>query len=240
MEDAPHIPAPVVILTALPGPEKMVPMSTSESASERAYAAIRAGILNGKHKPDTMLGEAGLAAELGVSRTPVRAALARLQDEGWITVYPKRGALVRGMSEKATEDLADARLILEATSVQRAAPEHKLALAARLEQSINQQKQALTDSDLNRFIELTIAFHRSFVEVGGNLVMLELNDRLADRQRFLLFSYGETLLARCEALIAEHEHLIACLRADDAQGFAEALRSHVGDTYGSDLKQLGL
>ncbi|MER7332999.1 MULTISPECIES: GntR family transcriptional regulator [unclassified Micromonospora] len=213
-------------------------MSTTESASERAYAAIRAGILNGAHKPDTMLGEASLAAELGVSRTPVRAALARLQDEGWITVYPKRGALVRRMSEKAAEDLVDARLIIEATAVQRATPERRMALAARLEQDIDQQKEALADRDLNGFIELTIAFHRSFVEVGGNLVMLELNDRLADRQRFLLFSYGETLLARCEAIIAEHENLVARLRADDAQGFAEALRAHVGDTYGSDLRQL--
>ncbi len=213
-------------------------MSTSESASERAYAAIRAGILNGTHQPGTMLGEAGLAAELGVSRTPVRAALVRLQDEGWITVYPKRGALVRGLSEKAVKDLADARLILEGTAVQHATTERRAALATRLERDIDQQKQALADRDLHHFIELTIAFHRSFVEVGENLVTLELNDRLADRQRFLLFSCGETLLARCAEIIAEHEALIGCLRTDDTQGFAETLRSHLSDTYGRDLRHL--
>lgn len=224
--------------TGPPVRKKMDPMSTSESASERAYAAIREGILNGTHQPDTMLGEAGLAAELGVSRTPVRAALVRLQDEGWITVYPKRGALVRGLSEKTARDLAEARLILEGTAVQRATTEHRAALSVRLEKDVEQQKQALADRDLKRFIELTVAFHRSFVEVGDNQVMLELNDRLADRQRFLLFSYGDTLLARCADIIAEHEELIARLGDDDVQGFSDILRSHVGDTYGSELHHL--
>lgn len=213
-------------------------MSTSESASERAYAAIREGILNGTHAADTMLGEAGLAARLGVSRTPVRAALARLQDEGWITVYPKRGALVRGMSEKAVADLADARLILEGTGVQRATPRRRLAVADRLAADIDHQKRALADGDLRRFAELTVAFHRSFVEAGDNLVMLELHDRLADRQRFLLFAYGDTLLARSDAVIAEHEDLVARLRKDDGPGFVEVLRAHLGETYGYDLRRL--
>ncbi|MEU6554338.1 GntR family transcriptional regulator [Streptomyces sp. NPDC046915] len=213
-------------------------MSTSESASERAYAAIREGILNGTHKPDTMLGEAGLAAELGVSRTPVRAALARLQDEGWITVYPKRGALVRGMSEKVVTDLADARLILEGTGVQRATPQRRQALAERLAGDIDRQKQALADGDLRQFVELTNAFHRSFVEAGDNLVMLELHDRLADRQRFLLFSFGDTLLGRSDAIIAEHEELVARMRGDDGSAFVEVLRHHLGQTYGYDLRRL--
>ncbi|MGW0816971.1 GntR family transcriptional regulator [Streptomyces viridiviolaceus] len=213
-------------------------MSISESASERAYAAIREAILDGTHQPGTMLGEAALAADLGVSRTPVRAALGRLQDEGWITVYPKRGALVRGLSEKSVRDLAEARLILESTAVQCTTTEHRAALAARLEEGIGQQKQAFAERDLDRFIELTIAFHRSFVEAGDNLVMLELNDRIADRQRFLLYSYGETLLARCADLITEHEELIARLRADDVPGFSDVLRSHVGETFHSGLRHL--
>jgi DNA-binding GntR family transcriptional regulator len=73
------------------------------------------------------------------------------------------------------------------------------------------------------------------VEAGDNLVMLELNDRLADRQRFLLFRFGETLMARCESIIAEHEQLVARLETDDAAGFADVLRHHLADTYSADL-----
>lgn len=81
---------------------------------------IRDDILDGTHQPGSMLGETGLATSLGMSRTPVRAALVRLQDEGWIQVYPKRGALVQGLSDRAMLELADARFVLETTAVDRA------------------------------------------------------------------------------------------------------------------------
>lgn len=213
-------------------------MAPEQSAVARAYSAILDGILNGIRTPGTMLAEAALAAEIGVSRTPVRTALARLQDDGWITIYPKRGALVKGLSERAVADLADARFVMESTSVQRATAADRHALADRLEEALTVQRQARRTQDLRGFIESTILFHRSFVEAGQNSVMLELNDRLADRQRFLLFSYGDTLHARCADTIAEHEGLVRELREGDAVGFAEALRRHLGDTFGTTLREL--
>lgn len=212
-----------------------VASAVSESATDQAYRKIRDDILGGLLPSGTMLGEAALAAQIGVSRTPVRTALARLQDEGWITIYPKRGALVQGLNDRAVKELADARLILEVTSVRRASSSVREALAARLDRDVGEQERAFRESDLHRFIELTIAFHRSFVESSGNGVLLELNDRLADRQRFVLFSHGERLLARCEAIIVEHRRLIESLRTGDLTGFAEMLRSHFSDNYGRPL-----
>ena len=103
------------------------------SAAERAYQLIRAQILNGTHQPGTMLGEAGLASELEVSRTPVRVALARLQDEGWIVIYPKRGAIVQGVDERTIAELADARFVLETTAVDRAPDALRQKLADALD-----------------------------------------------------------------------------------------------------------
>ena len=203
------------------------------SANELAYQTIRSGILDGIHTPGSMLGEASLAQEIGVSRTPVRSALARLQDEGWITVYPKRGALVNGLSERAIADLADARLMLETAGVMRASTRARHALASRLTASIGVQRKAFAARDVRAFIESTIDFHRSFVESAENTVLLELNDRLADRQRFLLFSYGDFLLARCAEIIAEHEQLVGHLASDNAEEFASALHDHLAGTYGT-------
>lgn len=213
-------------------------MSTGQSATDRAYSAILDGIMNGHYAPGTMLGEVALATEIGLSRTPVRTALALLQDEGWITVFPKRGALVQGLTDRAVADLADARLILESTSAQRADSEARMSLATVLDKEIEAQKEALSRGDLRAFIESSIVFHRSFVEAGQNTVLLELNDRLADRQRFLLFSYGDTLLARCADIIAEHQTLVRQLRDGNATGFSETLRQHLGDTYGTTLREL--
>ncbi|MEH1015802.1 GntR family transcriptional regulator [Micromonospora sp. CPCC 206060] len=206
-------------------------MDGSPSAAERAYQAIRDGILNGVHPAGTMLGEESLATEIGVSRTPVRTALSRLQDEGWIVIYPKRGALVQGLSERAVADLEDARLMLESSGASRASREVRDELAERLRSSIAAQREAFQARDVRRFIELTIGFHRAFVEAAGNDILLELNDRLADRQRFVLFSKGDRLLARSDDIIAEHEELVERLRTSDATGFTNALRQHLADNY---------
>ncbi|HWK28397.1 MAG TPA: GntR family transcriptional regulator [Solirubrobacter sp.] len=213
-------------------------MPDDQSATRRAYTAILEAILDGRHPAGTMLSEAALAAQAGLSRTPIRTALALLQDEGWVSIYPKRGAMVQGLSERDVADFADARLILESTSVRRARTEDLRQLAERLESEVAVQREALGGGDVRAFIESTIAFHRSFVQAGRNRVMLELNDRLADRQRFLLFSYGDTLLARAADIIAEHEELVAHLRAGDAEAFAEALRHHIGDTLGTPLDEI--
>lgn len=213
-------------------------MTREKSAAELAYEAILGAILDGVHEPGTMLGEASLAAEIGVSRTPVRAALARLQDEGWITVYPKRGALVRGLGERDVADLASARLVLESAGVQGADAEARRGLATRLGEEIAIQRAAFETADLRAFVESSIAFHRSFVEVGGNRVMLELYDRLADRQRFLLFSFGDQLIGRCSDIIAEHEALVESLGRDRPAEFAAALRGHLVDTYETPLDPL--
>lgn len=204
-------------------------MSTT-SAAERAYAAIRDDVLTGRIPPGTMLGEASLAASLGVSRTPVRAALVRLQDEGWIEIYPQRGALVRGLTPRQAIEHADARLILETTAVGRVPAERRGACADALDAEVARQAAAFHDGDLHAFIELTLAFHRGFVEAAQSEVLLELYDRLADRHRYLLFALGERLLDRCEEVLAEHRSLAACLRSGDVAGFAATLREHIGET----------
>lgn len=213
---------------------------TVESATEKAYRSIRDSILNGELPSGSMLGEASLAARIGVSRTPVRTALARLQDEGWVTIYPKRGALVQGLTVQTIEDLADTRLIFESISVQRSSSRARQALADRLDDAVTEQEAAIGAHDLRRFVESTIAFHRSFVECGGNEVLLELNDRLADRQRFLLFSHGDRLFERGEAIITEHRELVAALRTGDVAGFADTLRSHLSHNYGRRLDPVRL
>ncbi|MDA4894765.1 MULTISPECIES: GntR family transcriptional regulator [Microbacterium] len=209
------------------------------SASSRAYIVIRDHILDGTHAPGEMLGEASLASSMGLSRTPVRAALARLQDEGWIVIYPKRGAVVQGLSERAVAELGDARLALESSSVARAPEALRCRLADRMESSLADQRAAFADGDVREFIELTLRFHRGFVEAGGNGVLLELYDRLADRQRFVLFQAGDRLLRRCEEIISEHEALTALLRSGDGEGFTAALRDHIAETGVRPLSSFG-
>src|SRR5919107_2703631 len=84
-----------------------------ETAAQRAHRILRDGIVDGTHPGGSMLSENTLAAGLRMSRTPVRAALLRLEEEGWVTIYPKRGALVRAFTAQDGQELAGARHLLE-------------------------------------------------------------------------------------------------------------------------------
>lgn len=204
----------------------------SMSAAERAYSVIRGQILNGSHTPGTMLGEAALATEIGVSRTPVRVALARLQDEGWIHIYPKRGAIVQGIDERTVAELADARYVLETTAVERASEPMRQRLAEKLGGLITQHRAAFAAGDVARFIELTLEFHLGFVEAGDNRVMLEMYSLLSDRHRFTLFMNSRHLLDRSDDLITEHEALVKHLRSGDSAAFAATLQGHIAENAG--------
>ncbi|APX32817.1 hypothetical protein BH708_08890 [Brachybacterium sp. P6-10-X1] len=199
------------------------------SAADRAYQSIREQILDGDVPPGTMLGESGLASQLEMSRTPVRTALSRLQDEGWISIYPQRGALVRGLSQRAVSELAETRVLLERAGAERAAPDDRARIAAQLAETIEDQRSALRAHDLHTFVGLLQAFHRGFVEAGGNQVQLELYDRLADRHRFALSADGEEQLERGERGIAEHVQLWEHFRDGDSEQFADLLSAHVSE-----------
>ena len=196
------------------------------------YRRLRDAILGADYKPGEPLSENALAQRFGVSRTPVRVALARLQDEGWIHIYPKRGAIVQGIDERTVAELADARFVLETTAVERASEPMRQRLAEKLDGLITQHRAAFAEGDVARFIELTLEFHRGFVEAGDNRVMLEMYALLSDRHRFTLFMNSRHLLERSDELIAEHEALVKHLRSGDSAAFAATLQSHIAENAG--------
>ncbi|RZU64830.1 GntR family transcriptional regulator [Microterricola gilva] len=204
-------------------------MVDSPSAAERVHTAIRAGIMSGFYAPGSMLSEAELAAAHGVSRTPVRAALSRLQEEEWVTVYPKRGVLVRELSAQEAYDFADARHLLESSCVQRTRPAERGLLADRLSALLDAQERALAPRELPELIELMLAFHRGFVEAAGNETLLELYDRLNARHAMMMIQRQDAFFARSDAVMAEHRSLIAELRAGDWAAFTATLRTHMID-----------
>ncbi|MCC5948516.1 MAG: GntR family transcriptional regulator [Nitriliruptoraceae bacterium] len=202
----------------------------TESSADRAIASIRRAIIDGTYPGESMLSENQLAAQLGMSRTPVRTALARLQDEGWIRIYPKSGALVRGLSAEDVADIVDARVVLETSGVTRATPQVRARLARELLPAIEEQRQVLASGDMRRFVELSVAFHGAFLTVGGNPYLIDLGERLADRQRQMLFAHQDAMRHRSDHIIEEHQHLLDCLRDDDPARFERILRAHLSDT----------
>lgn len=201
------------------------------SAAERAHAEIRAAIIEGRYEPGVMLSESELAAALGVSRTPVRTALARLQDEGWVTIYSKRGALVRGLSAEELRYSADVRQTLQILGVERAGPEERVAIRPRLEEMLDLQEHALEDGPFDTFVALAIGFHRVFVELAGNPLFTEFYDKLRDRQAMMLMRSASVVRERATEVIAEHRRLKELAVDGKVAEFSEALRRHRDDIF---------
>lgn len=103
---------------------------------DHVYAEIRRGIVEGRHAPGSRLVEQRLAAELDVSRTPVREALRRLEAEGLVVVERHRGAQVRGLSAEEVADLYDVRARLEAYAAELAAARRTDADVAALDAAV--------------------------------------------------------------------------------------------------------
>ncbi|TYL51740.1 GntR family transcriptional regulator [Nocardioides sp. BGMRC 2183] len=201
-------------------------------AADRAHTHIRDEILQGRLSPGTMLSENDLAAALSMSRTPVRAALTRLQDEGWVTIYPQRGALVRELSEQEVRESADVRHALESAGIQRSDPTHRNQLADQLSDNLDRQQRALDKDDFQAFATLAMQFHRAFVEMAGNAVMLAVYDRLQDRQYLSIVRSSQRITDEPAQILAEHRMLLDDARRGDWTAFATHLNDHQSRSHG--------
>ena len=157
----------------------------AESAAERAYAEVKGRILDRTIEGGTLLSEGEIALELGVSRTPVREAFLRLQAEGWMKLYPKRGALVREVRPREINEVLEARRLIESAAVANIANDADAIrqLSARLDDLIAEQEEAIRQDDLDAFAVADVAFHQAVVEAGGNSILSEVYQTLQDRQR---------------------------------------------------------
>lgn len=182
--------------------------------------------MSGELTPGTMLSENELATSLSMSRTPVRAALARLEDEGLIAVYAKRGALVRELSPREISEAAEVRLALESAGVHSAGRRSRTELAGSLLANISQQESALNAGDFAGFATHAMRFHRSFVEMSGNSIMLSFYDRLGDRQALSIVRSAPRIAQDPQVVLREHRELARLASAGDWIGFSDVLQAH--------------
>ena len=204
----------------------------SGRAADRAHAYLREEILLGRIAPGTMLSESELGARLSMSRTPIRAALTRLQDEGWVTIYPQRGALVREVSEQEVWESAVVRHALESAGVQRSTSSLRSSLEEPLQSNLAAQRDALADNDFGAFTTLAMQFHRGFVEMAGNAVMLSVYDRLQDQQALSIVRSSGTITGDPEQVLGEHRRLLDDALRGDWVAFSTHLDDHQTRSHG--------
>ncbi|MFE0420926.1 GntR family transcriptional regulator [Streptomyces sp. NPDC058953] len=196
-------------------------------AAERVYVHVKQGVLDRRYEGGTLLTEGELADAVGVSRTPVREALLKLEVEGLIKLYPKKGALVLAVSAQEIADVVETRLLVEEHAARKAVPASP-QLIARLEELLEQQKRQCEAGDLAAVAVTDRNFHLEIVRSGGNAILSRLYEQLRDRQLRMGVAVMHAHPDRIAKNVVEHGEILEALRAGDPDAAAAVIHRHVG------------
>jgi DNA-binding GntR family transcriptional regulator len=194
-------------------------------AKERAYAHVKEHILEGFYPGGEMLSEGEVAAQLGVSRTPVREAFLLLEAEGLLRLYPKRGALVVPVSAEEINEVLETRLIIERHCAEQIARRGPEVLVQQLRALLSDQERHISGANRIGFVEADRLFHRAIVSADGNSILTRLHDSLRERQRRM----GAAIVARDPDVqrryVEEHRAIVDAL--EDGGEAGRLLAEHI-------------
>jgi len=208
-----------------------------QTLHERVYEALLGLIGAGVLAPGTPLDEQALAARLGVSRTPLRAAIARLAQEGLVVNLPYRGASVRRFTVAEIDGLYEVRAALEALAARKAAARMSADGLATIAALLDEGQAALAAGDVEAYGQADARFHRALAEVAGNPTLTETLDGL--RRRIHLFrDLANRQPGLRERTARERELILDALARRDGDGAAALLEQHIDHIRRTVLQQL--
>lgn len=196
-----------------------------EPESDRVTRQLRDEIVDGVRAPGSRLVERELAAELGVSRVPVRDALRELVAEGLVTPRPRTWAVVREFTASDVADLHEVRSAFEVLAFRLAAQRRTRAGLERLRAVLDTELAAAAAGDAVRARRAAADFHSVVTSMAANELLAELERGLRSRLRRLLGQHEEPLL-----VAREHEHLYAAISARDVAAVEELIVEHLASS----------
>ncbi len=195
--------------------------------AESAAAALRDAILAGRLAPGTQLREVHIAAELGVSRAPLREALRSLEEEGLVVRHAYRGAFVAEIGAETVEEIASLRIRLEPFAIQLALAQLRSAEGERLLQAALERIETCTAStDVPGTIDAHLALHRLFYELSGHKLLLD-NWRSWESQLRLYFAIDHSSFTGLEHQAEHHAGLIDAIRTGTMRDIDREVKRHI-------------
>ncbi|WP_377270404.1 GntR family transcriptional regulator [Peterkaempfera sp. SMS 1(5)a] len=196
-------------------------MHPKQPAADRVYGYVKQSVLDRTFAGGTLLVEGEIADAVGVSRTPVREALLRLEAEGLLKLYPKKGALVLPVSAQEIADVVETRQLVELYAIRKVLPASP-ELLERLAELLAEQQSLVEAGDLQQASAVDRAFHHAIVAAAGNRILEHLYDQLRDRQLRMGVEVMKVRPERVRLNLSDHAAILQALREGDT-GTAEQL-----------------
>ena len=198
----------------------------SLSCRETVYKALKKAIVACELKPGEIVNERKLAASLSMSRTPVREALCELKNEGWVTIIPWKGAVVRPVTYSDINECIHLRLAIEPYAVELATPYIGKKELAYFDSLMEWQESLAGKEDAGEFITIDQNFHIYFAELTKNGRLISILRTLRDIH-LRLGVEAVRLKQRYSMTLREHLAIVAALREGDGKAAAYAMREHL-------------
>lgn len=189
------------------------------------YRVLRAAILDGTVPPGGQLREAHIAADLGISRSPLREALTKLEEEGLIVKFPFRGAFVVEVSARDVAEIASVRLRVEPYAAELSAEALRGPERPQLLQTVEDLHRATQKNDIPAGIDAHLRFHRLFYDLSGHSILQSLWNGWETKLRLYL-SADHRSYSDPHELAVEHEKLAAVALEGDIDAFRQELADH--------------
>lgn len=204
---------------------------------ELVLEAIREAIINGTLKPRERLMEIQLAEELGVSRTPIREALRKLELEGFIVMVPRKGAYVADFSFKDIADIFEIRAALEGLAAGLAAERITDDELENMERLLAEKAEAINQQDIERLVDADTKFHDALYKASRN----ERLDTIISNLREQIQRFRATSLAypgRSKQSLDEHRSIVEAIQSRHVQSARQAAQEHIENAENSMIESI--
>jgi DNA-binding GntR family transcriptional regulator len=195
------------------------------SMAETAYEQLKRKILRGELAPGAQFLEEELAVTLGMSRTPVREAAVRLEQEGFVEIVPRRGFRVTSLSKRAVREINEVLECLEIQAAERLAARRTPEDLKLLEGAVGRMDAALEAEDPQAWAQADYEFHTLLIELCGNQHLAEVARNFLDKaHRFRLLT--QPLRAKPVYSNVNHAAVVEAVRRNDPQTAQDIHRAH--------------
>jgi DNA-binding GntR family transcriptional regulator len=214
-------------------------LTRPSALTDWVYAAIKDAILSLAFPMAAQLHIEDLAVKFGLSRTPVREALLRLEKDGLVRAVPRVGFFVTQITRTDLKELFEIRQLLESHAVRTAAPTLTKADLEHLERLLMESESSVASKDLSRFLQAETDFHNYLIHHAPNRRLIDVMESLRDltyRERVLSTRSEENL----RLTVVEHRRILDALLQGNAQAAGDLMSRHIGDARDRMLQFLDL
>ena len=218
-------PSPAAVLAPQPS---VAPIDAAPSFKHKAYTALKNAIVSMdiyRDRSDIRLDERRLAQDFGISRTPVREAMAQLESEGFVRSVPRRGIYVVRKTKREVIELITAWAALESMAarlITKTASDKEIASLRRMFATF---ENGHVRAHLDEYSDVNIEFHQTIIRLSRNRVLIDLAENLFTHMRMIRRkTIGEK--DRADRSIRDHANIIEALEARDAERAGELVRDH--------------